>query len=133
MLNIKINLYRLNEEEAKAQRISASALNDAEMTEAEHLARDVLAPLAVRQLFIDEGDKVQKINARQLGEIFANCGAVCGGALWFCGSGEEADRLTLADGYRVRAFGRIARGGCFILILENSEEQERAYLVRPEW
>ena len=133
MQNIYINLIKLNEEEAKAQGIRASALNDAEMTEAEHLARDILAPLSVRQLFIEEGNKGQQINARQLGEIFANASAVCGGACWFCGDSEEADRLTLADGFRPRAFGRIARGGCFVLILENDQEQERAYLVRPEW
>lgn len=133
MLNIQIDLIELSQEEAQEQKIAASALNDDGMTEAERLARDILAPLAVRMLFILEGDTVQTIQARQLGEIFANCSAVCGGALWFCGSKEEADRLTLDDGYRVRAFGRIARGGCFILILENNEEQERAYLVRPNW
>ena len=135
MLNIKINLYKLAEEEAKAQGISAAALNDDGMTEAEHLARDILAPLAVNQLFMEEGDYHQASAASfgKLGDIFANASAVCGGACWFCGDREENDRLTLADGFRPRAFGRVARGGCFILILENNEEKERAYLVRPEW
>ena len=68
-----------------------------------------------------------------MGAIFANGSAVCGGAVWFCGSADDAEDLTLVDGYRVYGFGQVSRGGCFVLILENSEEEERAYLVRPNW
>ena len=135
MLNIYIDLVRLTEEEAQEQGIRASALNDNNMTEAERLARDILAPLAVDQLFTEEGDYHQASAASfgKLGRIFAECSACCGGALWLCGSQEDAEALTLADGYTVRAFGRVAAGGCFILILEDAEERERAYLVRPNW
>lgn len=135
MLKIKIDLIKLSQEEAKAQNLRASALNDEQMTEAEHLARDVLAPLSIDALFTSEGNYKQASAASfgKLGELFADCCAACGGALWFCGSREDADRLTLADGFRPRAFGRVSPGGCFVLILQNNEEQERAYLVRPNW
>jgi len=132
MLNIKIDLIKLTEEESTAQNIRASALNDEKMTEAERLARDILAPLAVAELYKKEAN-AERITAQRLGDLFANCGAVCSGALWFCGDREDADRLTLADGFRPRAFGRCHPGACFVLILENSEEKERAYLVRPNW
>lgn len=132
MLNIKIDLIKLTEEESAAQNIRASALNDEQMTEAERLARDILAPLAVAELYKKE-TRAEGITARKLGEMFANCGAVCSGALWFCGDAEESQALTLADGFRPRAFGRCHPGACFVLILENDEEKERAYLVRPNW
>lgn len=132
MLKIKIDLIRLNEEESAAQKIRASALNDEKMTNAEELARDILAPLAVAELFKQEGH-AESITARKLGQLFADCGTVCRGALWFCGDGDDCDRLTLADGFRPRAFGRCHPGACFVLILENNEEEERAYLVRPNW
>ena len=80
-----------------------------------------------------EGKAIQKHNAAKIGKMFLNCGAVCGSALWFCGGSDEAEALTLGDGFRVRGFGQVSRGGCFILILENSEEKERAYIVRPNW
>ena len=135
MLKITVDLFKLSEEDAKAQGISAAALNDENMNESERLARDVLAPLAVDQLFIDEGDYHQASAGSfgKLGQLFADCGAACSGALWFCGGQDDADRLTLADGFRPRAFGRCHPGGCFVLILENNEEKERAYLVRPSW
>jgi hypothetical protein len=135
MLKIEIELTRLNEEEAQAQGIRAAALNDDKMTEAERLARDILAPLAVDQLFSEEGDFHQASAATfgKLGRLFLNCSAVCGGALWFCGDEQDRQALTLADGYHCRAFGRCCVGGCFILILQNREEKERAYLVRPNW
>lgn len=132
MFKIIIDLVRLTKEEAEAQHISASAFID-EMNECERLARDILAPLSVHQLMKEEGDKVQQINAQSLGRRFLECSAECGGALWFCGDQEDAQRLTVADGFKVRAFGRIHKDGCFILILENQEEEERAYLVRPSW
>lgn len=132
MLNIKIDLIRLDQEESAAQNIRASALNDDQMTEAERLARDILAPLAVAELYKQE-TSADNYTARKLGELFADCGAVCSGALWFCGDSDESDRLTLADGFRPRAFGRCHPGACFVLILENDNEEERAYLVRPNW
>ena len=132
MLNIKIDLIKLDEEESAAQNIRASALNDEKMTEAERLARDILAPLAVAELFKREAN-AERITAQRLGDLFADCGAVCSGALWFCGDSDDCDRLTLADGFRPRAFGRCHPGACFVLILENNEEEERAYLVRPNW
>lgn len=132
-MKIKINLIKLSQEDSTAQNILASALNDEKMTEAEKLARDILAPLAVAELMRKEGTKAQKSQAAQIGKIFLNCGAVCSGALWFCGDSEDGERLTLADGFRVRAFGRCLPGACFVLILQNSEEVERAYLVRPNW
>ena len=131
-MKLKIDLIKLDEGESVAQNIRASALNDEKMTEAERLARDILAPLAVAELYRKETN-TNKTTAKMLGDMFADCGAVCSGALWFCGSQEEADRLTLADGFRPRAFGRCHPGACFVLILENSEEEERAYLVRPDW
>lgn len=135
MLKINIDLIKLTSEEAKEQGIRASALNDDKMNESERLARDVLAPLAVDQLFLEEGNYKQQSAASfgKLGDIFANCSACCSGALWFCGDAGESEKLTLADGFRPLCFGRVALGGCFILILENNEEQERAYLVRPNW
>lgn len=132
-MNIQIDLIKLTNEEAAEQAIRASALNDEGMTEAERLARDILAPLAVAELMRKEGTRIQKANAAKIGKMFSNCGAVCGGALWFCGGQEESQALTLADGYRVRGFGQVSRGGCFVLIVENSDEEERAYLVRPSW
>ena len=133
MLNIKIDLIKLDQEESAAQNIRASALNDDQMTEAERLARDILAPLAVAKLFKQEGTPTQKQLAKARGQLFANCGAVCSGALWFCGDSDESAALTLADGFRPRAFGRCHPGACFVLILENDNEEERAYLVRPNW
>lgn len=134
MLKIKIDLIKLSSEEAQDQGITAAALNENKMTEGERLARDILAPLAVAELMRHEGNQEQKQNAHTLGEIFANCGAVCGDSLWFCGSGLELAALTLADNYRPRAFGRVAPGGCFVLIWQQANtEKERAYLVRPNW
>lgn len=131
-MKIKIDLIKLDQEESASQNIRASALNDEKMTEAEKLARDILAPLAVAELFKREAN-AEIITAQRLGKLFLDCGAVCSGALWFCGDSEECQALTLADGFRVRAFGRCHPGACFVLILENSEEIERAYLVRPNW
>ena len=131
---IKIDLVKLDKETAKAGRVAACYyISERETTEGEKLARDILAPLAVAELMRKEGNKHQKHTAAKLGKMFLNCGAVCGSALWFCGDSDEAQALTLADGFRVRAFGQVSRGGCFVLILENSEEIERAYLVRPSW
>ena len=133
-MRIKIDLVKLNEETAKGGKVAACYfINERETTEGEKLARDVLAPLAVAQLMRTEGTKGQRSQAAHLGKMFYNCGAVCGSALWFCGDSEEAQALTLADGFRVRGFGQVSRGGCFVLILENNEEKERAYLVRPNW
>lgn len=134
MLNIKIDLTKLTQEEAKSQNIRASRFMPyEEETETDRLARDILAPLAVAELMKQEGNPKQKANAQKLGDMFANCGAVCGSALWFCGDSEEAAALTLSNSYRVRAFGKMSRGGCFVLILENQEEEEHAYLVRANW
>lgn len=132
MLNIKIDLIKLSQEDAQAQKIRASFLNDEKMTEAERLARDILAPLAVAELYKQE-KAADTLTALKLGQRFADCCAACSGALWFCGGAEDAQALTLADGFRPRAFGRCCVGGCFVLILQNNEEQERAYLVRPNW
>lgn len=134
-MKLNIDLIKLDEEESVAQNIRASALNDEKMTEAERLARDILAPLAVDALFTNEGNYKQASASSfgKMGALFANGSAVCGGAVWFCGSAEDAQALTLADGFRPRAFGRCHPGACFVLILENSEEEERAYLVRPNW
>lgn len=132
-MKIKVDLIRLEQEESTAQNIRASALNDEKMTEAEKLARDILAPLAVAELLRREGTPTQQARAVARGQMFAECSAVCSGALWFCGDSDERDALTLADGFRVRAFGRCCPGACFVLILQNSEEEERAYLVRPSW
>ena len=108
-MKIKVDLIKLTQEESNEQKIRASAFNDEKMTEAEKLARDILAPLAVAELLRREG------------------------TLWFCGDSDERDALTLADGFRPRAFGRCCPGACFVLILQNNEEEERAYLVRPNW
>lgn len=134
MLKIKIDLTKLLQEEAKRQKVRACCFMPyGEETEADRLARDILAPLAVAELMKQEGNPKQKANAQKLGEMFANCGAVCGSALWFCGDSEEAAALTLSNSYRVKAFGKMSRGGCFVLILEDPQENERAYLVRANW
>ena len=133
MLKIKVDLIKLEQEEAAAQGIKASALNDEKMTEAERLARDILAPLAVAELMRQEGNEKQKQSARTLGEIFADCGAVCGGSLWFAGCDDDRAPLTLAGGFYPYAFGRTCPGACFVLILQDDNETERAYLVRPSW
>ena len=134
MLNIKIDLVKVSKEDASRQNIKAcNFVKCEEMTENDRLASDILAPLSVCELMKQEGNKEQQKNARKIGEMFANCCAPCDGALWFCGDSQEAEALTLADGFRVYAFGMVSRGGCFVLILENSEEKERAYLVRPNW
>lgn len=132
-MKIKVDLIKLNQEESNEQKIRASALNDEKMTEAEKLARDILAPLAVAELLRREGTPTQQARAVARGQMFAECSAVCSGALWFCGDSDERDALTLADGFRPRAFGRCCPGACFVLILQNNEEEERAYLVRPSW
>ena len=132
-MNIKIDLITLTEEERTGDKISAAALNDDKMTEAEKLARDILAPLAVAELMRQQGNPTQKAKARQLGQIFADCGAVCGGSLWFAGCDDDRAPLTLAGGFYPYAFGRTCPGGCFILITRNSNEEERAHLVRPAW
>ena len=132
-LYIKVDLIKLTQEESNDQKIRASALNDEKMTEAERLARDILAPLAVAELMKREGTPEQKQIAVARGQLFAECSAVCSGALWFCGDADERKALTLADGFRPRAFGRCCSGACFVLILQNSFEEERAYLVRPSW
>lgn len=135
MEKINIDLTRLTAEDAKAQNITACNFTE-ELTQAEKLARDILAPLAVDALFIDEGNYKQAsaANFGKMGELFADGSAVCGGAVWYCGgSAADAERLTLADGFRPRAFGRCIGGACFALILEDANETERAYLVRFEW
>lgn len=134
MLNIKIELTRLTQKEAERGKVRAAYFMPYEQeTETDRLARDILAPLAVAELMRKEGNPDQKANARTLGEIFANCSAVCGSALWFCGSQIEAAALTLGNSYRVRAFGKLSPRSCFVLILENPKEKERAYLVRANW
>jgi len=133
-MQIKIDLIKLDKETAKGGKVAACYfISERETAEGEKLARDILAPLAVAELMRKEGTRSQKAKAAHLGKMFYNCGAVCGSALWFCGDSEEAQALTLADGFRVRGFGQMSRGGCFVLILENNEEEERAYLVRPNW
>ena len=131
--NRKYESLELTEEERTGDKISAAALNDEKMTEAERLARDILAPLAVAELMRQEGNRIQKSTARRLGETFADCGAVCGESLWFCGCDDERALLTLAGDFYPYAFGRTCPGGCFILITRNNKEEERAYLVRPVW
>lgn len=104
-----------------------------EITPAESLTRDTLAPLVVAELLRKEGTPHQKQLAKARGQLFADCSAVCGSALWFCGDQEERDALTLADGFRPRSFG-FPRGSLLpFLFLEDDNEQERAYLVRFEW
>ena len=133
MLNIKINLIKLSQKDAERGKVSACYFMPyEEATESDHLARDVLSPLAVYKLMEKEGNEWQKTHARRCGEIFQECGAVCGSALWFCGGSEDAERLTLPNGYRVRGFGKLSPRSCFVLILDKGEK-ERAYLVRPEW
>ena len=134
MLKIKIDLTRLSAEDAQQQNIkSCYYLNREELTAGDNLARDILAPLAVAELMRTEGNETQKKNAQKLGDIFGNCSSVCGSALWFLGDREERQALTLADGFAPDSFGITCRGGCFILILENDNEEERAYLVRFNW
>ena len=134
MLNIKIELTRLTHKEAEGGKVAAAYFMPYEQeTETDRLARDILAPLAVAELMRKEGNQDQKSHARQLGEIFANSSAACGSALWFCGDSIEAAALTLANSYRVRAFGKLSPRSCFVLILENPKEKERAYLVRANW
>ena len=134
MLNIKIELTRLTQEEAERGKVRAAYFMPYEQeTETDRLARDILAPLAVAELMRQKGNDYQKAHAARLGEIFADCSAVCGSALWFCGSREEAEALTLGNSYRVRAFGKLSPRSCFVLILENPKEKERAYLVRANW
>jgi hypothetical protein len=134
MLDIKIELTKLTQEEAERGKVRAAYFMPYEQeTESDRLARDILAPLAVAELMQQKGNDYQKNNARKIGEMFAECSAVCGSALWFCGSREEAAALTLANSYRVRAFGKLSPRSCFVLILENPKEKERAYLVRANW
>lgn len=134
MLNIKIELTRITQEQAKACDISAANFMPYEQeTETDRLARDILAPLAVAELMRKEGSQDQKAFAQTLGEMFANSSAVCGSALWFCGSQIENEALTLPNSYKVRAFGKMSPRSCFILILENPKEKERAYIVRANW
>ena len=134
MLNIKIELTRLTQEEAERGKVRAAYFMPYEQeTETDRLARDILAPLAVAELMRKAGNEQQKARADRLGEIFADCSAVCDSALWFCGSREEAEALTLGNSYRVRAFGKLSPRSCFVLILENPKEKERAYLVRANW
>lgn len=133
-MKIKIDLVKLSQEDAKGGNISAASFMPYESaTESHHLARDILAPLAVAELMRKEGNETQKNNAQKLGQMFANCSAVCGSALWFLGSQEEAEALTIAEGYRVRAFGQMSPRGCFVLILQNDEENEKAILCRANW
>lgn len=133
MLNIKIDLVKLSQKDAKAQKVAACYFMPYEQeTESDRLARDVLAPLAVAEVMRKEGNSSQKLNASKCGRIFLNCGAVCGSALWFCGGCEDAEALTLPNGYRVRGFGKLSPRSCFVLILDKGEK-ERAYLVRPSW
>lgn len=133
MFNITINLVKLSQKDAKAQKVGSCYFMPYEQeTETDRLARDIIAPLAVAELMKKEGNEWQKEHAKKCGDIFADCGAVCGSALWFCGDAEDAERLTLPNGYRVRGFGKLSPRSCFVLTLDKGEK-ERAYLVRPEW
>lgn len=134
MLDIKIELTKLTQEQAKEGKISAAYFMPYEQeSESDRLARDILAPLAVAELMRKEGSQDQKAHAQRLGDIFAESSAVCGSALWFCGGQLEGAALTLANSYKVRAFGKLSPRSCFVLILENPKERERAYLVRANW
>lgn len=44
-----------------------------------------------------------------------------------------ADKWIKAAKKERRAFGKLSPRSCFVLILENPEEEERAYLVRANW
>ena len=133
MLKINIDLIKLSQKNAKAGKVAACYFMPyEEETESDRLARDILAPLAVAELMRKEGNEWQKGNAKKCGAMFLDCGAVCGSALWFCGGREEAEALTLPNGYKVRGFGKLSPRSCFVLILDK-EEKERAYLVRPNW
>ena len=133
MLNIKIELTKMTQADAKAGKVAACYFMPYEQeTESDRLARDLLAPLAVAELMRKEGNEWQKTHAKECGDMFLSCGAVCGSALWFCGGSEEAERLTLANGYRVRGFGKLSPRSCFVLILDKGEK-ERAYLARANW
>jgi len=133
-MKINIELTELNQEDAKGGGISAASFMPYEQaTETHHLARDILAPLAVAQLMREKGNEWQRSHAAKLGEMFAECSAVCGSALWFLGSQEEAQALTIAEGYTVRAFGQMSPRGCFVLILQDNQENEKAILCRANW
>ena len=54
-MKIKIDLIKLDEETAKGGNVRACYfINERETTEGEKLARDLLAPIAVDALFINE-------------------------------------------------------------------------------
>ena len=133
-MKIKIELIPFKREGNEAEKIQQWNYKEYnEITPAEALTRDTLSPLVVAELMRKEGTPTQKKTARILGEMFANCSVVCGSALWFCGDSEESQALTLADGFRVRSFG-FPRGSLLpFLFVENSEEHDRAYLVRFDW
>lgn len=137
MINISINLIKLSQKEAKAQKVGASYfVNFWELTESDRIAADILAPLSVDALFTSEGDYYQASAASfgKLGELFANNSVMCGGALWLCADCQQTrNRLTTPKGYTVKGFGKCSPRGCFVLITENNKQQERAYLVRPNW
>ncbi len=134
MLNIQIELTKLTQAQAAEGKVAAAYFMPYEQeTESDRLARDILAPLAVAAVMEKEGNPEQKAHAFQLGDMFLDCSAVCGSALWFCGDSKQAQALTLANSYRVRAFGKLSPRSCFVLILENPKEKERAYLVRANW
>lgn len=133
-MKIKIDLIELPQEVATAHNIrSCYFINNEEMSENDRLARDILAPLSVAQLMRKKGAQWQKSQAHKIGQDFAESSACCGGAVWSCAVGETRQALTFADGFRVYAFGQVSPRGCFVLILENNNEEERAYLVRPNW
>ena len=133
---IKINIDLIETKTLNTAGNNYNLKDFGETTEAENLARDILAPLAVDALFIDSGDYHQASAAAcgRLGRLFLDCSAAVGAALWFCGDSEEAEQLTTADGFRVRAFGWHKFAAVPVLILENPEtEEDRAYLVRFDW
>ena len=133
-MKIKVDLIQFDTTPEGAQNIAQWNYKEYnEITPAEALTRDTLAPLVVAELMRKEGTQTQSKTARMLGDTFANSCACCGSALWFCGDYEESQALTLPDGFRPRSFG-FPRGSLLpFLFVENSEEQERAYLVRFEW
>lgn len=133
---IKINIDLIETKTLNTAGNNYNLKDYGETTEAENLARDILAPLAVDSLFIDSGDYHQASAASlgKLGREFLECSAVCGSALWFCGDSEQTKKLTTADGFRVRAFGWHKFAAVPVLIVENPETEEaRAYLVRFDW
>ena len=133
-MKIKVDLIQFDTTPKGAENIAQWNYKDFnEITPAEALTRDTIAPLVVAELLKKEGAPIQKKLAKARGQLFAECSAVCGSALWFCGGSDEAEALTLPDGFRPRSFG-FPRGSLLpFLFVENSEEQERAYLVRFEW